>query len=184
MAQYYWGCSVQLWSLHITAELEGLQREAIRMLARSCHEWDNKWSLPFCDFLLCIFYLSFPSYAPSKKDLSPSHLHPCYKPLSLVSSCSPLPRGLPTLPTVQFPYPSLRGTSRFLCPLFLSLVPLPFLSSCPTAKSLALYFSNVILAHQMVVFNGDICWFGTTYLFFGQINPVKLWIRLSMITFK
>lgn len=68
--------------------------------------------------------------------------------------------------------------------LFLSLVPLSFLSSCPTAKSLALYFNTVILAHQTVVFNGGICWFGTTYLFFGQINAVKLWIRLSTITFK
>ena len=33
--------------------------------------------------------------------------------------------------------------------------------------------------------NGGICygWFGTTYVFFGQINAVKLWIGLSMTTF-
>lgn len=95
--------------------------------------------------------LSFlPPLPTFQTDLPPSHLHPYYNPLYPVPSCSPFPWWLPTLPTVQTPF-----TQKYLQifmsskSLFISLAPLPFLSSSTTAKPLAIYFNPVILVHQM-----------------------------------
>lgn len=67
MVQYYWKCSVQLWSLYIAAELERVQRGATRMLARSFHKWRNKWCLHFMT-CYCRFFIfsSFSTNLPKR----------------------------------------------------------------------------------------------------------------------
>lgn len=153
MVQYYWKCSVQLWSLHIAAELERVQRGATRMLARSFHKWRNKWCLHFMTCYCRFFIFSFFSTNLPKRPTPippPSILQPPFPNYFLISHFLD---GW-TLPAVQVP---LRFTQKYL-QIFVSskslstpLTPLPFPSSSPTAKLLALSFNPVILAHQIVV---------------------------------
>lgn len=158
--QYLREGSVQLWSLYIAAELKHSERSN-KMLARSCFEWHNKWSLPFYDFLLQTLYLFFLLYPPFKRPTTIpalSVLQPPFSSISVfpISLVAAHPSHSPDSLTLHTEVPPDFH-------VLILLAPLPFVSSSSTGT----LFPSCDFGPS----NGGVCcgWLGNTYMFLARL---------------